>query len=145
MTRCRVRRPRGFCGAGSGWRAVQQYTTSGLPCSGGKRTAVAGPGAINGVLEKIFAMVTLCLPIQSYRPAYSLQGLSNVDRSTLSPTQPTRRGCCLQPGAYRLQDNQRQTSRRVSNITGKHFAAERGVSAGRHLMFWPATPQRCKR
>lgn len=26
----------------------------------------------------------------------------------------------------RLQDNQRQTSGRVSNITGKHFAAERG-------------------
>jgi hypothetical protein len=45
-------------------------------------------------LDKIFAMVTLCLCLclclttQSYRPAYSLQGLSNVDRSH----QPTRRG-----------------------------------------------------
>jgi hypothetical protein len=86
MTRCRVRRPRGFCGAGFGWRAVQQYTTSGLSYSGGKEDSRC-IDAINGVIEKIFAMVTLCLTTQSYRPAYSLQGLSNVDRSH----QPTRK------------------------------------------------------
>lgn len=82
--------------------------------------------AINGVIEKIFAMVTL-IPTSLLAPRFE-------QCRSLSPAH---------------SEGYRTTSGKLAAESAASLAntllRNGGVSAGRHLMFWPATPQRCKR